>query len=434
MRSIGIGTAVCAGALVLAFTTVSLAQTAPDSGGLPPPPAAPQTAAPASGSLGPGVAVASDGTAAPVSGNQPKDSAQKAAEEPKKAPKKLPWHGSTLLFDQSTTTQTVGIGKDYNSSNPMYELWFSLRPRYYFIDTERDTLNLNLRMDLIQELTNSDSSTYRNEANFGNIWVNLGYGHAFIKNPEKALALTVSTGPRWIIPTDKYSYMAGGRGSLGWTLGASGSLPLAGAKATWFPSLGLSASGAYSYSLNRTTTGENTDFQRTRQDSGGRPLISSQISSGARVEHQGLVVAGANLSVTEKLSVGLTYIWILQWTYKFNHTNNAVNTASGPVPAANIPDPVNFRVLPWFLTSVDYDLLPEVALGVGYYNLSNQIGEDGVRRSPLWSPEARVFFDVTANLDEIYNTVSGRRAAVESQASKARTRQQARATMLGSSL
>jgi hypothetical protein len=35
--------------------------------------------------------------------------------------KKLAFHDSTFLFDQSATTTTLGIGKGYQSSDPLYE-------------------------------------------------------------------------------------------------------------------------------------------------------------------------------------------------------------------------------------------------------------------------------------------------------------------------
>ena len=45
--------------------------------------------------------------------------------------------------------------------------------------------------------------------------------------------------------------------------------------------------------------------------------------------------------------------------------------------------------------------MKEFSVGVGYYNLNTVIGLDGGRRNPLWSPEARVFLSLTANLDSI---------------------------------
>jgi hypothetical protein len=39
---------------------------------------------------------------------------------------------SAFIVDQSVTTQTVSVGSTPQSYVPLYELWFSLRPFYWF--------------------------------------------------------------------------------------------------------------------------------------------------------------------------------------------------------------------------------------------------------------------------------------------------------------
>ena len=56
----------------------------------------------------------------------------------------VPFHGSVLLFDQSVTTSTVGLGHDYQSANPVYEWWIAFKPRYYLFETSSRALSLNL--------------------------------------------------------------------------------------------------------------------------------------------------------------------------------------------------------------------------------------------------------------------------------------------------
>ena len=81
------------------------------------------------------------------------------------------------------------------------------------------------------------------------------------------------------------------------------------------------------------------------------------------------------------------------------------------------PFDTQYTVNTWFIASVDYDLLDEVSLGLGYYNLANEIGPDGQRRGIVgkdniwWSPDARVFFDITANIDKLYDLASGKKKA-----------------------
>jgi hypothetical protein len=68
----------------------------------------------------------------------------------------------------------------------------------------------------------------------------------------------------------------------------------------------------------------------------------------------------------------------------------------------HIANPTRYRVSTWTLASIDYDASDEVSFSLGYYNLSEQIGPDGMRRSPLWSPDSRFFVTMTGNLDAIY--------------------------------
>jgi hypothetical protein len=70
-------------------------------------------------------------------------------------------------------------------------------------------------------------------------------------------------------------------------------------------------------------------------------------------------------------------------------------------PTSNA-DPSSFRVTTWGLVSVDYDVIDEMTVSLGYYNQTSQIGPDGTRRNPLYSPDARFFLTLTGNLDIIY--------------------------------
>ena len=75
-----------------------------------------------------------------------------------------------------------------------------------------------------------------------------------------------------------------------------------------------------------------------------------------------------------------------------------------------------FTQLAWFVLAADYEVIPEMSIGLGYYNLANSVAPDGTVRtifgsgedSLLWSPDARVFLDVTANLDRLFEDASGK--------------------------
>ena len=80
-----------------------------------------------------------------------------------KREKKLVWRGTSFSWANRVTAQTLGVGNDYQSSNPYYEWFFSLRPRYYFWGEGDDTLSLRATLNAYVELTNSDTTTKEHE-------------------------------------------------------------------------------------------------------------------------------------------------------------------------------------------------------------------------------------------------------------------------------
>lgn len=423
MRSMVIGTALGAAAATLTLAFGALAQPTPAPGAEPGAPTGPATPSESAVSVGFGA----EGAEAAVTG-VPADEgvAEEENEAEEKKPQKLRWRGTQFVFDQSATTQTLGYGDDYISDNPTYEINFSFRPRYYVYDGDDHTVNLNAVMELTQELTNSDYTTRQNEMLLGNTTLNAVYGYVAYKNEDGVLT-QLSAGPRVVFPTSKAAWRSGQRLQLGGGVGAVQAFPLAGVDSTWFPSAALTGSVYYMKPLQESTTGENKDFERERQDVNAQSIASNQISAGAKVAHQVTAMTAASFDVTSKFHLSTSYVWVMQWAYTFDETEiQPAGTGGLTITPDELEDATNYRVLPWFLVSVDYDLLPEVGLSAGYYNLTNQIGPDGTRRSPLWSPDARVFFDITANLDQIYMTLSGDGDEQAAKRANARARQEAR--------
>jgi hypothetical protein len=336
------------------------------------------------------------------------------AEEAEERGKQLRWHGSIFFLDQSVSSQTIGIGSDYQGSNSVYELWYSFRPRYYLYEAEADAVYLSGRFDLFQELTDSDVTTRKREPVFGDSWINGVYEHWFVQDEATGYGTRVSGGPRLILGTSKTSRAVGTRFQIGGGGAVKQILPIRGPKRDSFQTIALTGSAYYTKYVNRCTTPCDASFSNARQDSGGRALVSDQISGAALVNHQIIASLGSELDIVEKLSFNASLIWVMQWLYPLSDQGSPIVIATGPVQPEGSSDPQSFRVSPWLLTSVDYSLMDEVDVALGYYNYTNQIGPDGQRRSPLWSPDARFFLTITANLDAIYETATGRSHQPES--------------------
>jgi hypothetical protein len=309
-----------------------------------------------------------------------------------------PWDGSRLIFDQSMTTQTASVGPTPQSYVPLYELWFSLRPLYWF---DRHW-SLRGRLDLTKELTNNQATTYYQEDVLGDIWTDIVYS-----TDADALwrGTHVSGGLRALWPTSKISEAEGTYVTLGARAGAVHDFILRGQDAPWLGAFHVALKGLYLHPFTSATTSTSYgNFSYVRQNVDGFSFVSDQIQGETVPDH--IVwwqVAGA-LDITPKLSFSTYLIALNEWHYA--STAAMVQTATGTVA---VPGGTGsqFTQQTWFLANLDYSLLPELSLSIGYYNLANAVAPDGQVRSVFgsdniwWSPDARFFADLTANLDAV---------------------------------
>ena len=335
---------------------------------------------------------------------------------------KDPFRGSTFLFDQSMSTQTLHLENAEQSYVPFYELWLSLRPRYYFDDHWR----VQARLDYYKEFTNSDNTTYYREDVFGDIWTDLIYATPLAaegrwKNTK------VSAGAAGAVADlqaeSGEQHVRDGRGDDG----HQPEDPHQGDDAKFLDSARIGVSFAYLHPFTQGTTaayGQGVPSETVADSGLGQAsytlFTSYQLTGQTLAEHQLYGILDASLQVTPKL--GITLDWILINTWHYAPTNMTVVTPTGPVPVNGTGAGVH-RVPTTSSPSSDGSsprrtttILPELSLGIGYYNLSNTVATDGTIRGPFsggfdnmfWSPDARVFLDLTANLDKLYEDASGK--------------------------
>lgn len=330
------------------------------------------------------------------------------------------WRGSILLFDQSVSTQTIGLGKDYTSANSSYEWWFAFKPRYFAWESEsrKDTISLNLWMNLYFELTNSDTTTRAQEPILGPTSMWASYAHTFVD--VKGWKTSVTLGPRLTLPTDRASRATGQYFGMGATGGFSQAFPIAGKNAPYFAGGRIGISSVYTHPIHRAvvpTTSNAGNIPQTRQDAGGNRLFADDRLGGSFNSRDSLnATFSAGLTITPKVDFGVSYVVINSWPYHWTDQraqDTPIQIATGPAIATGVNDPSHYRVNTWALVSLDYELMDELSLGIGYYNLTNQLGPDGKRRSPLWSPDARGFVTLTGNLDAIYARLTQKSAPAQ---------------------
>jgi MYXO-CTERM domain-containing protein len=320
------------------------------------------------------------------------------------------WHGSVLLFDQSMTTQTAGIGADYQSANPTYEWWIAFKPQVFLFERPKDRLSVNLWTNLYLELTNSDTTTGRHELLLGPTYLWSSYARTLVE--RGGYKTTLTAGPRLTLPTDRAARAAGQYFILGASLGGAQAFPLRGKNVRVLRGLRLGASAVYNRLFWAANTPTNDEIHQLRQDLGSRTIIDDQLRGTLNPKHALNLYFTGDLQILSRLSFAASYVVLQQWSY--DPTPAMVQTGTGPaVVGPGIPDPTNYRVTTWLTSSFDYSLTNELLVSLGYLNRALQLAPDGTRRNPLWSPEARLFLTVTCRLDAFYGRVTHRPFAAE---------------------
>jgi hypothetical protein len=337
-----------------------------------------------------------------------------------------PFRQSSITFDQSITTQTADVGTTPLSYVPLYELWVSFRPRYSF----DEHWSLRGRFDYMKELTNSEPTTYYREDVFGDIWTELVYRTKLDRLWQWTRA---EVGLRAIWPVSKISRANGTYITLGPRVTVDHKFQIRGEEAPWLNNLHLGVTFTYLHPFTKNTTataygsfaqpaGQDTDHPDDA-DEDGYGVTSDQISGQPLVEHVFWGILDSGIQITPRISFAADLIFLNYWHYPAtgNVTISAVN------PPAVVGPPLNDNVFSqniWVLAALDYTPIDELTVGLGYYNLANALALDGQARTAFggeniwWSPDARFFFDVSVNLDVLYD--DARAAARRNTAARAR--------------
>jgi hypothetical protein len=337
------------------------------------------------------------------------DTGKKPAPPPTapKKPEKLAWRNTLLLWDNSATAETLGIGRDVQSSNPTYETTFSLRPRYYFYTD--DDQNISVRGDIgaFVELTNSDTTTRRNQWSWTDAQLLGAYVRTLMKDGDYKTDWSLKA-PILTLPTSKVSANNGKYVSLGLSTGFAQDVPLAGSKSDFMKLVTFNAAAGYSHWFTRATTPTHTGFNRVRMDPEGRSVPGDQISSAAFAAHQATFTIGADLGIHDRVTWTNNFSWRPSWKYGFDdHVQICNNVSTGCTEPDRVSDPQKFSVITLFESEVGVKVVDELDVAVGYNNLTLQLGPDGKRRNVFYSPDARFYITATAHLDSIYQTATG---------------------------
>jgi hypothetical protein len=328
--------------------------------------------------------------------------------QPGVQPTTLAWHDTYLYWDNAFTTNTLGVGQAYQSRDPVYELTFGLRPRYYFVDDANKSISVRADLGVVTERTNSDTTTEQGEWSATDFELYGAFAYELRRSADDITELSFRL-PRVILPTSKISYDSGKILGLGTRVALREDVALEGRSEKFFPNLELFAKVEYDHQFTRAETPSNSGLERIRLDPEGHSFTSDQLS-GATFAHDAV-----DFGVAASLHIHQDVLWTTSadirpaWKYPVDQQVEVCGVVStGCTQASGVSNPQTRSVLTYFTTTVLVTLSDTFGLSFGYANLTAQLGPDGRRRSVFYSPDARFYATLSVGLDHLYSDLSHR--------------------------
>lgn len=318
----------------------------------------------------------------------------------------VPWHDTYIYWDNAVTASTLGVGQDYLTRNPLYEITFGARPRYYFVDNERVTISARAELGVVSERTNSDTTTKQGEwsATDFEFW---GSYTNILRQSQSDLTEFAIRVPRLVLPTSKVSYDSGKLLGLGMRVGGREEIVLAGRAATWFPTVEFFGKVEYGYQFTNSQVPTNGALERIRMGPDGRSIVSDQLGGATLAQHAAVFGAASWVHVHPRLNWVSAFELRSAWKYPVSHSVEICGVAlTGCTQASGIADPQTRSALTYVQTEFWGRLTDTLELTVGYANLATQLAPDGRRRSVLYSPDARFYLTLNVYLDHLYAGLS----------------------------
>jgi hypothetical protein len=345
---------------------------------------------------------------------QPQDQAPAPESAESARPEPLIWHDTTFLFQQRATTQTLGVGRDYQTADPFYDWSFYLRPRLYIYETDELALSFRAQGLITHELTNSNTTTDRGEVLIEDTIVSFAPELKLVDAGEYSTHVSFAL-PRVVLPTSKASRNVGKIAEVGVRALLEQAFPLREGEKI-FPRGKLDLRVGYAYGFARSNVPEKDDLDQLRVDMGGHLVTNDQLGGAALSDHSGLVrgLVGADI-LRDRIAFNLEAGVDIAHKYPLDG-DSTLTIDTGPVEVPVDEDAPRTGVTSFLDVNAEFRFGEDLfTLYVGYENINSQLGPDGQRRTMLWSPEAKFYLSAELRIDTSYSLMarpSSRQTAV----------------------
>lgn len=327
------------------------------------------------------------GLGAPVA-----DRVSASTEATSASPKARPFAGSQIFAQTSMSTATVFKGQQ-QSSNPTIDTALFLQPRYAL----SEAFQLRGRLVFNYELTNSDTTTTRNEPRFSDTALQLFYR----KIPEILGGIKPMVALNLGIPTSPESRARTMVVAPGATLQLTKAVEhVLGGELTFL------ASTTYTHPLYQSVTPSRRDSAPYAFSCAGGTTCQDQVSGSFNPSDSlsySLLVAGE----WGKWSPALFYLGASQWAYQGKTPTNPVDGT--PVESAQGFEPTNVRQSSYFSAWLDYNANSWLTAEVGYSLFRSVLDSDGTYGNPFFAryQDMRVYLGANFNIDNLVKQLQG---------------------------
>lgn len=387
--------------------TIAAPVAAPDAPAVAPDAPAVAPASPVAAPVAPLVATPVAASAAPVE--------TPAAPVAPKPP--LSWAGTTFDWGTLFSASILGVGPSYvGTEDEQVLMTWGVTPSYFVFWRPRHQLSVSTHVAVEVELTNSNTTTKKHQAEIADVPLGLDYaatlftrGHGPTLGGVRAMHDPTLLGEgsfrTWalvstylVLPASPESRAAGV--DLGTSVGAGlrQQIPLLGGDSRWLSSLLITASERWSHAFTS---------EATSNGSGPPGLLEGSYSFGPAVVPNTL---RHTLSFTLPIYRDLQLDTSFQLRHGFPASvglggTGCVQIATGCVSQTPVQTGV-VRTSTRFVLGLSYAIIPELGIALGYVNDSSTVSEDGTKRGIFYSPEARFYTNVTFSFDRFYQRLA----------------------------
>jgi hypothetical protein len=302
--------------------------------------------------------------------------------------KLVPWRGSTLQYTHSFTAISVSKPAD-PMWNPYYAQTLSIRPEWHFTDY----LFVAGSLDLEQELTLSDDTTYAHQFMLSDVSVDVGTSGY----QEPLTGIRLAGKVRLTAPTSLASKAQTKLFSVAPGLSLSRTFPV-------LSGLTVAYTARYTQRFHRYTSAQ-ADGPSIAACTGARDQTCAAFESyttnfGNRNTQEDLLQGpSVSFDVADRVHLYATYWQMNAWLYPLSAAPADLAPSIAPL------DSPSMRETNAFILSAGVDVTRELSVSLAASTFTSQPGMDGLRRNPFFNRNTTVSLDVALDIEALLSRI-----------------------------